>query len=120
MPMSWHRLGILVGFGLAVAALATTSLAHESRNTTELPNDPMAARANMMRGAGVSEDSHSAMREFMQSDRAPQAMAKMMEMARRMGNGDVMLGMTRMMEMMGGGMMGGQGGMMMLPHQPGK
>jgi len=35
-------------------------------------------------------------------------------MARRMGNGDVMLGMTRMMEMMGsmggGGMMGGQGG----------
>jgi len=34
-------------------------------------------------------------------------------MARRMGNGDVMLGMTRMMEMMGsmGGMMGGDGGM---------
>ena len=39
-------------------------------------------------------------------------MANMMETARRMGNGDVMLGMTRMMEMMGGtggGMMGGQG-----------
>jgi len=34
-------------------------------------------------------------REFMQSDRAPQAMANMMEMARRMGDGDVMLGMTR-------------------------
>lgn len=48
------------------------------------------------------------MRRFMQSDRAPQAMAAMMEMARRMGNGDVMLGMVRMMQMMGsmGGMMG--------------
>jgi len=32
-------------------------------------------------------------------------------MARRMGNGDPMLGMTKMMEMMGGqgGMMGGSG-----------
>jgi hypothetical protein len=59
------------------------------------------------------------MQDFMKSDRAPQAMTNMMEMARRMGNGDVMLGMTRMMEMMGGthrgGMMGGRGGMM----QPG-
>ena len=37
-------------------------------------------------------------------------MNNMMEMARRMGNGDAMLGMTKMMEMMGGqgGMMGGQ------------
>jgi hypothetical protein len=46
----------------------------------------------------------------------------MMDMARRMGDGDVMLGMVRMMEMMGsmGGMMGGQGGGMMggQPHQP--
>lgn len=72
----------------------------------------------MMQGAGASEAGRKAMREFMQSDRAPQAMANMMAMARRMGHGDVMLGMTRMMEMMGsmgGGMMGGQGGMM----QPG-
>ena len=49
----------------------------------------------------------------MQSPQAPQAMNNMMDMARRMGNGDVMLGMTKMMEMMsrmdgmGGGMMGG-------------
>ena len=54
------------------------------------------------------------MSEFMRSERAPQAMSNMMEMARRMGNGDVMLGMTRMMEMMGS--MGGgtmdRGGMM--------
>jgi len=48
------------------------------------------------------------MQRFMQSDRAPQTMEAMMEMARRMGNGDTMLGMMRMMEMMGsmGGMMG--------------
>lgn len=51
------------------------------------------------------------MQRFMQSDQAPQAMAAMMEMARRMGDGDVMLGMARMMEMMGsmGGMMGPEG-----------
>ena len=49
------------------------------------------------------------------SERAPQAMAAMMVMARGMGNGDTMLGMVRMMEMMGsmGGMMGGDGGGMM-------
>ncbi|MDP3767379.1 MAG: hypothetical protein Q8S13_05140 [Dehalococcoidia bacterium] len=42
---------------------------------------------------------------------AVQACTNMMAMARRMGNGDVMLGMTRMREMMGGqgGMMGGDG-----------
>lgn len=37
----------------------------------------------------------------MQSERAPQAMGTMMEMARRMGYGDLMLGTTRMMQMMG-------------------
>ena len=47
------------------------------------------------------------MHRFMQSERGQQAMAGMMEMARRMGDGDTMLGMVRMMEMMGnmGGMM---------------
>ena len=65
------------------------------------------------------------MERFMNSERAPQAMASMMEMARRMGDGDTMLGMVRMMEMMGsmgssgGGMMGGQsGGTMGGHHQP--
>jgi len=58
------------------------------------------------------------MERFMGSERMPQAMTAMMDMARRMGDGDVMLGMVRMMEMMGsmggagGGTMGGQ------PHQP--
>jgi len=41
------------------------------------------------------------MQRFMQNDQAPQTMAAMMEMARRTGNGDTMLGMVRMMEMMG-------------------
>ena len=63
----------------------------------------------MMHGAGVTEEGAKAMRQFMQSPKAPQAMNNMMDMARRMGNGDPMLGMTKMMEMMGGqgGMMGG-------------
>lgn len=69
----------------------------------------------MMSGRGGEE-----MQRFMNSERAPQAMAGMMDMARRMGNGDTMLGMVRMMEMMGsmGGMMGGGGGGMMggSPH----
>jgi len=70
--------------------------------------------AGMMQQA--SPERQKAMRDFMQSERAPQAMANMMEMARRMGDGDAMVCMTRMIEMMGGGgMMGGQGGMM----QPG-
>ena len=64
----------------------------------------------MMSGRGAGE-----MQRFMHSERAPQAMAAMMGMARGMGNGDTMLGMVRMMEMMGsmGGMMGGDGGGMM-------
>ena len=52
------------------------------------------------------------MQRFMSSERMPQAMDAMMAMAERMGGGDTMLGMVRMMEMMsmmgGGGMMGGQ------------
>ncbi len=79
----------------------------------------------MMQGAGITGEGKKSMQEFMQSPRAPEAMENMMAMARRMGNGDVMLGMTRMMEMMGsmggGGMMGGQGGMMPPGgHQPAK
>lgn len=77
----------------------------------EARQDAVQACTNMMQGQGATEEGQRAMREFMQSDRAPQAMANMMAMAGRMGNGDVMLGMTRMMEMMGGqgGMMGGDG-----------
>ena len=65
----------------------------------------------MMQGSGTTDEGRKAMREFMESPKAPQAMNNMMEMARHMGNGDLMLGMTKMMEMMGGqgGMMGGSG-----------
>lgn len=67
----------------------------------------------LMSEAGTHEGSMTSrgaeeMRRFMNSERAPQAMASMMEMARQMGDGDTMLGMVRMMEMMGsmGNMMG--------------
>jgi hypothetical protein len=99
------RLGLVLAFPVA---LTTAAMAAERGPVT--PSDPSAMCAEMMKGAG--SEGEKAMRDFMQSDRAPQAMAKMMDMARRMGDGDPMLGMTRMMDMMGGGMMGGQGGMM--------
>ena len=73
--------------------------------------------AGTQQGAGVpGERGMAEMHRFMGSERMPRAMAAMMEMARRMGDGDVMLGMTRMMEMMGQmGSMGGPGGMMAPP-----
>jgi len=89
--------------------LAAATMAAELRTATESGKDTTAACMDMMQGQGFTDEGRKAMGDFMQSDRAPQAMARMMEMARRMGDGDVMLGMTRMMEMMGGGMMGGQG-----------
>ncbi|MBI2154323.1 MAG: periplasmic heavy metal sensor [Candidatus Rokubacteria bacterium] len=73
--------------------------------------DSLAPRASadtpgsMMAGRGMEE-----MQRFMNSERMPQAMSAMMEMARQMGNGDPMAGMVRMMEMMS--MMGQMGGMM--------
>jgi hypothetical protein len=103
------------GLGLVVAVGAGVAQERKAPGTQEQPADAMSGCMEMMQGAGAGEAGRKAMREFMQSDRAPQAMANMMAMARRMGHGDVMLGMTRMMEMMGsmgGGMMGGQGGMM--------
>lgn len=83
-------------------------------------SDPGAMCAEMMRES--RPEGRKAMEEFMESDRAPRAMASMMGVAGRMGDGDAMLGMTRMMEMMGstgGGMSGGQGGMMQ-PGDPGR
>ncbi len=99
----------ITALGLGLALGTTLGLAQETKSGGA-KHDPTAACMDMMQGAGVTEEGRKAMREFMQSDRAPQAMANMMEMARRMGNGDVMLGMTRMMEMMGGGGMGGMMG----------
>jgi hypothetical protein len=101
---------LVLGVALPLAVVATAMAADKAPGK---PDDPSAMCAEMMKAAGPAGD--EAMREFMQSERAPQAMASMMNMARRMGDGDPMLGMTRMMEMMGGGMMVGQGGMMSPP-----
>lgn len=112
-----------IGVVLAVALLVTAVAVSAQPNATPPMNDSTAARADMMKGQGVTDEGQKAMREFMESERAPQAMANMMAMARRMGDGDLMLGMTRMMEMMGGrgDMMGGQGGTMQPgAGQPGK
>jgi hypothetical protein len=109
---------------LPALVLAPSAMARQQGGSTDAPSgeakkDAQTACMNMMHGAGMTEEGTKAMREFMQSPKAPQAMNNMMEMARHMGNGDPMLGMTRMMEMMGGrgSMMGGsgskgQGGMM--------
>ena len=112
------------GLVLMSAPVLLSGVAVAAEKAPETPSaDPMAACARMMRDPGVTEDGKTAMREFMQLPRGSEAMTTMMAMARRMGNGDVMLGMTRMMEMMGsmggGGMMGGQGGMQP-PDAPGK
>ena len=116
-----RRLWIPTLFVAAVSLLVgAAAIAAEMHQPREGQTPAAGACADMMQQGGVTEEGKRAMREFMQSDRAPQAMANMMEMARRMGNGDAMLGMTRMMEMMGGGMMGGQGGMMGPGRQPGK
>ncbi len=101
---------------LALSALvAAPSVIAQQRDkaiesSSEAKKDAQIACMEMMQGAGTTEEGKKAMQEFMQSPKAPQAMNNMMEMARRMGNGDTMLGMTKMMEMMGGmgGMMGGQ------------
>lgn len=118
--------GIVLGLGLVLAVTAgggfaqqpSTSAPHTGTDKT----DAMSGCMDMMKEAGVTEDGRKSMHDFMKSDRARQAMAGMMEMARRMGNGDVMAGMTRMMEMMGGmggGMKHGDGDAM--PHpRPGR
>ncbi len=82
--------------------------------------DAQAACVEMMQGRGMSEEGRRAMHEVMKSGKGPEMMDQMMQMARRMGSGDVMAGMVRMTEMMGRGcggmmgrgMMGDQGGMM--------
>ena len=116
-------LSVVAALGLAVLAFGPLASAQQPNKSVEQKGgepkkDPQTACMYMMQGSEMTEEGKKAMREFMQSPKAPQAMNNMMEMARRMGNGDPMLGMTKMMEMMGGqgGVMGsgsmGQGGMM--------
>lgn len=112
----------IIAFSVAITALGPIAVAAQSprageeQKTTGTHNQAAAACADMMTGHGVSQEDGTAMREFMQSDKAPRMMSQMMKMARQMGNGDVTAGMTKMMDMMGSGnggsMMGGRGGMM--------
>lgn len=106
---------LVAAFALSALVVAPSVMAQqpnksgESRSD-EAKKDAQTACMDMMQGSGMTDEGKRAMQEFMQSPKAPQAMNNMMEMARRMGNGDTMLGMTKMMEMMGG--QGGMGGMM--------
>ena len=79
--------------GLAVVLLLAGAAIAAEKQVSETSSEPAAMCAEMMKD-GATTEGHDAMREFMKFERAPQAMANMMEMARRMGNGDVMLGMT--------------------------
>lgn len=116
-------LGTMVSaFVVTILLGGTAAIAEQARPADTTARIDSAQTACLDVG-GMSEQDRNAMREFMRSDRAPEVMGRMMQMARGMGNGDVMAGMTRMMDMMGssgrdgmmggsGGMMGGQGGMM--------
>lgn len=102
----------LARIGIALAALATAALGGATVMAAEPKSEGAThdgadgsiidACADMMGRAGGTEAGRKAMQDFMKSDREPHAMKNMMDMARGMGNGDAMLGMTRMMEMMGG------------------
>ena len=90
--------------------------AEQRKKFVELAKQPQrssrdASQHGPMGATGGMEE----MQRFMQSECGMASMNAMMEMARRMGNGDPMLGMTRMMEMMGN-----MGGMMGTPGQPGR
>jgi hypothetical protein len=115
--MKTALVSVIAASALSAVVLAPLAMAQQPGQSTESPRgdakDAQSACMDMMPGAGMTEEGAKAMREFMHSPTAPRAMNNMMEMARRMGNGDTMLGMTKMMEMMGGqgGMMGSSGAM---------
>jgi enolase len=110
---------VLIALALSALSVGSAAMAGPSTNsaapkTTEPTKDAETCPV-MMQGSGTTKEGRKAMQEFMQSPKGAQAMTNMMEMARRMGNGEPMLGMTKMMEMMAGhgdmgGMMGGQAG----------
>jgi hypothetical protein len=108
----------LTALVVAPSVMAQQPSKQEGSPSSQAKKDAQTACIDMMHGSGMTDGGKKAMQEFMNSPKAPEAMNNMMEMARRMGNGDPMLGMTKMMEMMGGigGMMGGQASPGM--HQP--
>ena len=111
-------------FAMSALGVAASVMAQQpsrpgvSTTNSQENKDAQTACMDMMHGSGMTDEGKKALQEFMNSPKAPEAMNNMMEMARRMGNGDPMLGMTKMMEMMGGmgGMMGGHASPEM--HQP--
>jgi hypothetical protein len=116
--MKATMLSVVAAVGLLALTFGPPAMAQQPNRPAEPksaePNkDAQTTCMDMMQGSGMTDEGKKAMREFMQSPKAPQAMNNMMEMARRMGNGDAILGMTKMMEMMGGrgAMMGGSGSM---------
>jgi hypothetical protein len=101
--MNRTLLGITVAAAIAVSAATGLAQGQPTRPDNASPateKDATEACTQMMQGAEVTDEGRKAMQDFMKSDRPPEAMANMKAMARRMGNGDVMFGMTRMMEMM--------------------
>ena len=107
-------LSVLSALALSTLVLGRAVTAGEPTKavtpTTAEPKQDAETCPVMMQGAGTTKEGRKAMQEFMQSPKRAQAMTNMMEMAPRMGNGDPMLGMTKMMEMIAG--QGGVGGMM--------
>ncbi len=114
--MKTTTFSLLSAFALSALVLGPVVMAAEpNKSAAPKTGEPTKDAAttcmvDTMQGFGTTEEGSKAMQEFMQSPKGARAMTNMMEMARRMGNGDLMLGMTKMMEMMGGqgGMMGGQ------------
>jgi len=116
--MKATMLSVVAAVGLLALTFGPPAMAQQPNRpakpkSAEPNKDAQTTCMDMMQGSGMTDEGKKAMREFMQSPKAPQAMNNMMEMARRMGNGDAILGMTKMMEMMGGrgAMMGGSGSM---------
>lgn len=103
------RVGILSSVAAVLLGVVTVANPAQTASVGS-GNDLATACATMMSSEGITAEGHRGMERFRHSERMPQAMTAMMEMARRMGNGDVMAGMVRMMEMMS--MMGQMGGMM--------
>lgn len=109
-------LGILSVIAVSIVLVGGAHVNAEQARGGDATRASSDARTACMELGAMKEADGQSMRDFMQSERAPEMMGRMMEMARRMGNGDTMAGMTRMMDMMGSsghdGMMGGRGGMM--------
>ena len=101
---------------LVVLTMGSLALASQEQPPTapKGEGDGASACSAMMGGQGVTAEGRAEMEQCMQSGKMTQAMTGMMAMARRMGSGDPMKGMVRMMEIMGS--MGGMSGHgMMVP-----